>query len=120
MDNAVALAALGILGGAVTGFVWVAKFALKELSKDLKAHTAAAIRQQQASVQQKEASLRSAQASEKLERTVAKVGKQAELTGKNSEQLLTFMKNLNGKLAKATIQTVKEQNVEHQTVNKQD
>ena len=30
------------------------------------------------------------------------------------------MENLNGKLAKATIQTVKEQNVEHQTIRKKD
>lgn len=34
----------------------------------------------------------------------------------SNEEVLSFMKNLNGKLAKATIQTVKEQNVEHQHV----
>lgn len=33
-----------------------------------------------------------------------------------SQEVLTFMKNLNGKLAKATIQTVTEQNVAHQTI----
>lgn len=39
---------------------------------------------------------------------------------KSNQEVLTFMKNLNGKLAKATIQTVQEQTVEHQTIQKVD
>ena len=35
-----------------------------------------------------------------------------------SDEMITFMKSLNGKLAKATIQTVKEQNVEHAHIDK--
>lgn len=109
----VALAAIALAGTAFAGVVWLAKYFARELSEDLKAHTKAA-------EQQKEASLKSAKASEKLERTVDRVGKQAELSARNSEEQLIFMKALNGKLAKATIQTVQEQTVEHQTVKSQE
>lgn len=110
--DAVALAAIALASTTVLGIIWVAKYFAKELSKDLKAHTRAA-------EQQRQASLKSAQASEKLESTVRKVGEQAELSAKNSEEQLRFMKALNGKLAKATIQTVQEQTVENQTVKHQ-
>lgn len=89
-DNAVALAAIGVLAAAVAGIVWIAKFGLKTLSKDLQEHTKAALDQAAASRESSAA----------------------------SKEVLTFMRNLNGKLAKATIQTVVEQNVEHQTVKK--
>lgn len=108
-SDTVALAAIALASTTVLGIIWVAKYFAKELSKDLKAHT-------QAAVQQREASLKSAEASEDLKRTVQKVGDQAELSAKNSEEQLKFMKALNGKLAKATIQTVQEQNVTHQTI----
>lgn len=81
MDNAVALAAIGLASTTVIGFIWLVKFMAKTLGESLQNHTEAAIRQTEA-----------------------------------SEEVLTFMKNLNGKLARATIQKVKEQNVEHQTV----
>lgn len=109
----VALAAIALAGTAFAGVIWLAKYFAKELSADLKAHTEAA-------VQQREASLMSAQASQKLEKTVGRVGKQAELSAKNSEEQLKFMRALNGKLAKATIQTVQEQRVEHQHVKSQE
>lgn len=72
----------------MAGLIWLAKFVAKTLGEDLKEHTKAAIHATQASKEQTKA----------------------------SKEVLTFMKNLNGKLAKATIQTVTEQTVEHQTV----
>lgn len=103
MDNAVAIAAIGLAVTTVGGLIWVLKYFAKELSKDLKEHTKAA--------------QLSAQASKSLEATVKKVGQQAELTARNSEEQLKFMQRLNGKLEKAVIQKVTEQRVEHQTVN---
>jgi len=88
MDNAVAIAAIGLAASSVAGLIWLAKFVAKTLGEDLKEHTKAAIEATEASKQQVKA----------------------------SKEVLTFMKNLNGKLAKATIQTIQEQNVEHQTV----
>lgn len=88
-DNAVALAALGILGGAVVTIGWVARFGLTALSRDLREHTKAAVEQAGASRESIEA----------------------------SKEVLMFMKNLNGKLAKATVQVVKEQHVDQQVVN---
>lgn len=79
-DNAVALAAIGVLGAAVGGIVWVAKFGLKTLSNDLQEHTKAAIKQAQA-----------------------------------SEEVLTFMRNLNGKLENATIQKAAQRKRERRT-----
>jgi hypothetical protein len=72
-DNTTTLAALGILSAAVAGILWIIKFILKTLSKDLQEHTKAALKQAQA-----------------------------------SEEVLTFMKNLNGKLESATIQKVEQ------------
>lgn len=86
--NAVVLAALAIVGTLSGAIIWVAKFSLKTISKDMREHTNAAI-------QQVEASKKAAEA---------------------SQEVLVFMKALNGKLARATIQTVKEQRVQHQTV----
>ena len=85
MDNAVALAAIGLATSSVGGLIWLAKFVAKTLGKDLKAHTIAANKQTAA-----------------------------------SREVLKFMKNLNGKLAKITKQTIQEQNIEHQTVHKVD
>lgn len=98
-QNAVALASIGLAASAVAGVIWVVKYLAKTLSKDLTEHTKAAIESKNASLDQARASRESANA---------------------SKEMLTFMKSLNGKLAKATIQTVQEQNVEHQTVKHQD
>lgn len=112
MENTVSLAAIGLAGTAIAGIIWLAKYFAKEFVKDLKEHTKAAI-------QQREASLKSAKASEALEKTVSYVGAQAELSAKNSEEQLKFMRKLNGKLENAIIQKVTEQRVEHQTVVKE-
>lgn len=94
-NNAVALAAIGLALTTVGGLVWVMKYFAKTLSVDLKEHTKAAV-----------------------EQTVA--AKEATQASKNqlqgSKEVLAFMKNLNGKLAKATIQTISEQHIEHQHV----
>lgn len=110
MENAVAIASISLAGTTVAGLIWVMKYFAKTLSQDLQEHTKAA-------VQQREASLKSALASDSLERTVRKVGEQAELSAKNSEEQLKFMKKLNGKLEGAIAQKVTEQTVEHQTIN---
>lgn len=99
MENAVALAAIALASTTVLGLIWLAKFVAKTLGEDLKAHTSAAIHQTASNKELTRAS---------REQTKA------------SGEVLLFMKNLNGKLAKATIQTVKEQKVEHQTVEHQD
>lgn len=113
MENAVAIAALGLAGTTVGALIWALKYLGNTLAKDLQEHTQAAIEQKNAAIEQTE-TLRS------LKKTVKIVGRQAELTGKNSQEQLVFMKALNGKLAKATIQTVQEQTVEHQTVKNMD
>lgn len=91
-DNAVTLAALGILATSVAGTIWLAKYFANTLSGDLREHTRAA----------------------------TKLADAADRQDASSKEVLVFMRALNGKLAKATIQTVKEQKVEHQTVNHQD
>jgi len=88
-DNTITLAVIGILGATTTAIIWVAKYALTKFGKDLQEHTKASI-----------------------ELKVA-----AEGQTKASEQVLIFMKGLNGRLAKITAQTIHEQTVEHQKVN---
>lgn len=88
-----------VLGGSV---VWTVKWFAKNYGGDIKAHTLAATK--------------SASASTKLATAVDKNTEASTAQIASNDQVLTFMKNLNGKLAKATIQTVKEQNVEHQHI----
>lgn len=85
-----------LLGGSV---VWTVRWFARHYGSDLKAHTTAANSQ--------------AKANNKLALAVDR-------NTQSNAEVLTFMKNLNGKLAKATIQTVKEQQVEHQTIKSQD
>lgn len=106
MDNAVAIAAITLAGTTVGALIWVVKYIAKELSEDLRAHTVASVQAAQASVE--------------LKKTVAKVGKQAELSAKNSQEQLVFMKKLNGKLENAIVQKVSNQTVEHQHIESQD
>lgn len=96
MQETVAIAALGVAATAIAGIVWLAKYLARELSRDLKEHTKAAIHQTEASISQTSASREAREA---------------------SREVLQFMKNLNGKLENATIQKIAEQTVEHQTVN---
>ena len=84
-----------LFGGAV---IYFGKWFSKHYGQDMKAHT--------------EAAITSADASKQLSKAV---DKNTEASG----EVITFMKALNGKLAKATIQTVQEQTVEHQTVQEQ-
>lgn len=77
----VALAALGVLGTCIGLMVWVVKKVLGDVAPALLKHTEAAYR-----------------LSEAVERTA-----------ETQQEVLTFMKNLNGKLTKATVQTAKEQ-----------
>ena len=93
--NTVAIAAIGLAVTAIGGVIWLAKYFAKELSKDLREHTKAAVNQTVAAEEATRAS---------REQVAA------------SSEIMTFMKALNGKLAKATIQTVQEQRVEHQHV----
>lgn len=76
-DTTVSLAAIALAATSIGGVIWVVKYLAKTLSEDLKEHTKAALIGAQASREQKAA----------------------------STEVLIFMKNLNGKLAKATIQT---------------
>lgn len=90
MDNVeVALAAIALAATAIGGVIWVVKYLAKTLSTDLQEHTKAAIELKHAAQEQ----------------TLA------------SNEVLVFMKKLNGKLEGAVIQKVSEQTVEHQTVN---
>lgn len=91
-SNAVAIAALGIVVTAVAALVWIVKFLMLQMRASLDRNAKAHLRV-------------------------------AEATNKNtqvSEETLKFLRALNGKVAKATIQTVKEQHVGHQTVEVQE
>lgn len=79
-DTTVAIAAIGLATTTVVGLIWVLKFAATTLSKDIRAHTAAAVEQTKAAKAQKRA----------------------------SDEVLTFMKKLNGKLPKVTIEAIRE------------
>ena len=87
--NAVSLAAIALAATTVAGIIWIVKYLANTLSKDIKEHTEAA-----------------------TQLTVA-----AQQQTKSSNEVLVFMKKLNGKLEGAVIQKVAEQTVEHQTVN---
>ena len=84
--NAVALAAISMATVMGTAVIWLAKYFAKQLSKDLREHTKAAQQQVAASEKQAVASTAAAAASE--EQRAA------------SNEVLTFMKKLNGKLPK--------------------
>lgn len=89
------IALIALIGTLAAAIVWVLKWAVRNYGDDIKAHTNAANKL--------------AKASDNLSKSVNK-------NTHSNQEVLTFMKNLNGKLAKATIQTVKEQNVEHQVI----
>ena len=87
MDNGITYAIFGIMTLTIGAIIWMVKWLAGTLSKDLKSHTAAAVKQTASSNKL----IQATQAN-----TIA------------SEEMITFMKNLNGKLAKATIDTIKE------------
>ena len=90
--NQVSIAAIALAATAIGGVIWVVKYLAKTLSNDLQEHTKAA-----------------------TELTIA-----AQEQTKASNEVLIFMKKLNGKLEGAVIQKVSEQTVEHQTINSQE
>lgn len=91
MDNAVALSALGVLATCVGLMAWVVKKVLGDVAPALSKH---------------------AETASELSAAVAK-------NTESNDELLKFMKRLNGKLEHAVIQKVGEQTVEHQTVHTQ-
>ena len=84
------LAALAILATAVAGIIWLSKYFAKTLAKDLQEHTKAAVELTAAAREQKKA----------------------------SNEVLIFMKRLNGKLEGAVIQKVAEKTEERRIYNK--
>lgn len=80
MDNAVALAAIGFAGTSLAALVWVVKYLANTLSKDIREHTMAAVASTTAS----------------------------EAQTKASNEVLEFMRNLNGKLTGAVKSKIKE------------
>jgi len=95
-DGAVALAALGVLGTTVGLMAWVVKKVLGDVAPALTKH---------------------AETAEQLSKMVIENTAQTVKSRESGDELLTFMKRLNGKLEGALIQKVIEQTVEHQTVN---
>lgn len=87
-DGAVALAALGVLGTTVGLMAWVVKKVLGDVAPALNKH---------------------AETAESLAGAVKK-------NTESNQELLTFMRRLNGKLEGAYVQKVQEQTVEHQTI----
>lgn len=79
----VALAAIGLAATTVGALIWVVKFIASELTSAIREHTKAAMKQAEASRKQTE----------------------------SSEEVLKFMKNLNGKLEGAFVAKVKEKSL---------
>lgn len=77
MEKDITLAALGLAATTVAALIWVVKYFAQTLSEDLREHTKAATELTNAAKQQTKASLTAA---------------------KSNDQVLTFMKKLNGKL----------------------
>lgn len=87
MSETVPLAAIALATTAIGGIIWLAKYFAKELSKDLRAHTKSATQLTAASKDQAKSNRELAQASREQ--------KQA------SQEVLTFMKRLNGTLPRS-------------------
>ena len=87
-SNAVSLAALGVLGTTVGLMAWVVKKVLGDVAPALNHHA----------------------------KTADKLGQSVDRNTESNQEMLLFMKRLNGKLENAYIQKVQEQRVEHQTV----
>jgi len=89
---------ISLFGGAV---IYFAKWFSRNYGRDMVAHTKAATKQANASSKAAEASI-------VLTSAVVNNTQASDLQVKSNSEVLTFMKALNGKLAKATIQTAKE------------
>lgn len=91
-EGGIALAAIAIVATSVGALIWIIKFLMKEMRLSLDRNAKAHL----------------------------KVAAATDKNTKVSQETLTFLRALNGKVAKATIQTIKEQKVEHQVIKKQD
>ena len=98
------IALVSLLGVLAAALIWMLKWAIGHYGDDIQAHTKAANNL--------------AKASENLAKSNKQMAEAVKKNTESNDQVLIFMKNLNGKLAKATIQTVKEQNVEHQHIER--
>lgn len=98
-NSTVAIAALGVLATSVGLMAWVVKKVLGDVAPALTKH---------------------AETAEKLASMVEANTTETNKSAKSSDELLKFMKKLNGKLEHATIQKVAEQRVEHQHVKSQE
>lgn len=94
-DSSVAIAALGVLATSVGLMAWVVKKVLGDVAPALLKH---------------------AETAEKLSGMVENNTNSTEKNTQSNDELLKFMRKLNGKLEHAVIQKVAEQNVEHQHV----
>ena len=95
MDNSgnltsIIIALLGLLTLVTATVIYVARWAIDTYSKDIKAHT---------------------NATNKMSNSSDNLTKAIKKNTESNDEVLSFMKNLNGKLAKATIQTIQEQKV---------
>lgn len=72
MENAVAIAAIGLAGTTIAGLIWVVKYFASTLSNDLREHTIAA----------------------------TKLASAGDKQAQSNQEMITFMKKLNGKLPK--------------------
>lgn len=83
MENTVAIAAIGLAGTLTVGLIWVVKFVLNKLNSTMQEHVKAAVEQ----------------------------AAESKASRETSEEVLKFMKNLNGKLEGAFVAKVKEKSV---------
>lgn len=91
MDQ-VLLAAMGIVLASVTILSWIVRFLMVQMKDSLDANAKAHL----------------------------KVAKSNDKNTEVSQETLKFLRALNGKVAKAAVQTIAEQRVEHQVVKSQE
>lgn len=91
-ENGVAIAALGVLATSVGLMAWVVKKVLGDVAPALNHHA----------------------------ETATNLSDAVKKNTESNEELLKFMKRLNGKLEHAVIQKVAEQTVEHQHIKSQE
>ncbi len=133
MDNAVAIAAIGLAATMGGGVIWLAKFFANRLSKDLQAHTKASEEVKQASLKQAESNVANTKALNSFEIYLReRNGRDNEMHAEQIQtmrEMVTGFKSFTGaaqtrqdgilaEIRSIGAQHVKEQTVEHQTVEK--
>lgn len=91
-ESSVVIASLGIVATALAALIWITKYLMTEMKKSIDKNTT----------------------------SHEKVAQNTKANTKVTNETLKFMRNLNGKLAKITAQTITEQKVEHQTIEHQE